>query len=124
MQNWLIMLGIDILIPLLMMVFGWLLEYKTPIKNAIYGYRTSMSMKNNDTWKFANRYCGKLWIRCGLILLPISITPMLLVIKEGNNTVGIMATIICLIQLIPLIGTIYPVEKALKNNFNENGNKK
>lgn len=94
MQNWLIMLGIDILIPLLMMVFGWLLEYKTPIKNAIYGYRTSMSMKNNDTWKFANRYCGKLWIRCGLILLPISITPMLLVIKEGNNTVGIMATII------------------------------
>ena len=122
MQNWLIMLGIDILIPLLMMVFGWLLEYKTPIKNAIYGYRTSMSMKNNDTWKFANRYCGKLWIRCGLILLPI--TPMLLVIKEGNNTVGIMATIICLIQLIPLIGTIYPVEKALKNNFNENGNKK
>lgn len=124
MQNWLIMLGIDILIPLLMMVFGWLLEYKTPIKNAIYGYRTSMSMKNNDTWKFANRYCGKLWIRCGLILLPISITPMLLVIKEGNNTVCIMATIICLIQLIPLIGTIYPVEKALKNNFNENGNKK
>lgn len=69
MKNWFIMLGIDILIPLLMMLFGWLLKHKTPRKNAIYGYRTSMSMKNNDTWVFANRYCGKLWIKCGLILL-------------------------------------------------------
>lgn len=124
MQNWLIMLGIDILIPLLMMVFGWLLEYKTPIKNAIYGYRTSMSMKNNDTWKFANRYCGKLWIKCGFILLFISIILMLLVIKVSSDTVDIMATIMCLIQLIPLVGTIYPVEKALKNNFDEKGNRK
>ena len=42
MKNWFIMLGIDILIPLLMMLFGWLLKHKTPRKNAIYGYRTSM----------------------------------------------------------------------------------
>ena len=124
MKNWFIMLGIDILIPLLMMLFGWLLKHKTPRKNAIYGYRTSMSMKNNDTWVFANRYCGKLWIKCGLILLFISVILMLTVIKASSDTVDIMATIICLMQLIPLIGTIYPVEKALKNNFNENGNKK
>lgn len=26
MQNWVIILGIDILIPLLMVLFGWLLE--------------------------------------------------------------------------------------------------
>lgn len=39
---------------------------------------------------------------------------MLLVIKASSDTVDIMATIICLIQLIPLVGTIYPVEKALK----------
>ena len=48
MKNWFIMLGIDILIPLLMLILGWLLAHKTPRKNAIYGYRTSMSMKNND----------------------------------------------------------------------------
>ena len=118
------MLGIDILIPLLMMLFGWLLKHKTPRKNAIYGYRTSMSMKNNDTWVFANRYCGKLWIKCGLILLFISVILMLTVIKASSDTVDIMATIICLIQLIPLVGTIYPVEKALKNNFDEKGNRK
>ena len=124
MKNWFIMIGIDSLIPLLMMLFGWLLEHKMPRKNAIYGYRTSMSMKNNDTWVFANRYCGKLWIKCGLILLFISVILMLLVIKASSDTVDIMAKIICLIQLIPLVGTIYPVEKALKNNFDEKGNRK
>lgn len=124
MKNWFIMLGIDILIPLLMVVFGWLLEHKTPRKNSIYGYRTSMSMKNNDTWIFGNRYCGKLWIKCGLILLPISVIFMLIVAKAGNTTVNIMVTTICLIQLIPLVGTIYPVEKALRNNFDEKGNRK
>lgn len=124
MKNWFIILGIDILIPLLMVLFGWLLEHKTPRKNAIYGYRTSMSMKNNDTWGFANRYCGKLWIKCGLILLFISVILMLLVIRSSSDSINIMATIICLIQLIPLVGTIYPVEKALKNNFDEKGNRK
>ena len=124
MKNWFIMLGIDILIPLLMLVFGWLLAHKTPRKNAIYGYRTGMSMKNNDTWVFANRYCGKLWIKCGFILLFISVILMLTVIKASSDTVDIMATIMCLIQLIPLVGTIYPVEKALKNNFDEKGNRK
>ena len=107
-----------------MTIVGSLLAYRTPRKNSIYGYRTSMSMKNNDTWIFANRYCGKLWIKCGLILLPISVIFMLIVAKAGNTTVNIMATIICLIQLIPLVGTIYPVEKVLRNNFDEKGNRK
>lgn len=124
MKNWFIMLGIAILIPLLMTIVGSLLVCKTPRKNSIYGYRTSMSMKNNDTWIFANRYCGKLWIKCGLILLPISVIFMLIVAKAGNTTVNIMATIICLIQLIPLVGTTYPVEKALRINFDEKGNRK
>ena len=58
MKNWFIMLGIDILIPLLMMLFGWLLKHKTPRKNAIYGYRTSMSMKNNY-FSYSNVNCNK-----------------------------------------------------------------
>ena len=27
--------------------------------NSVFGYRTSMSMKNKDTWEFAHKYCGK-----------------------------------------------------------------
>ena len=50
----------------------------------------------------------KVW----LILLFISVILMLTVIKASSDTVDIMATIICLIQLIPLVGTIYPVEKG------------
>ena len=31
--------------------------------NGIIGYRTTMSRKNMDTWKFAHDYCGKLWLK-------------------------------------------------------------
>ena len=33
----------------------------------IFGYRTSMSMKNKDTWEFAHKYCGKVWYVCGMV---------------------------------------------------------
>ena len=102
MKNWFIMLGIDILIPLLMLVFGWLLAHKTPRKNAIYGYRTGMSMKNNDTWVFANRYCGKLWIKCGLILLFISVILMLTLKNASSHTDKNMYPLKSKIHLIPL----------------------
>ena len=44
---------------------------QTPKKiNHIYGYRTAMSMKSNETWVFAHPYFGKWWFTIGLFLLP------------------------------------------------------
>ena len=28
-------------------------------------------MKNDETWKFGNEYCGRLWYRIGLIIVNI-----------------------------------------------------
>ena len=36
-------------------------------------------------------------------------------------TIGKVGTIVIAIQLIPLVGTIFPVEAALKKNFDKNG---
>ena len=30
-------------------------------------------MKNQDTWLFAHQYCGRLWLRWGLVLLPATL---------------------------------------------------
>jgi len=42
------------MIPVIMIGVGYMM-YKHPPKsiNAIYGYRTARSMKNDETWKFA-----------------------------------------------------------------------
>ena len=54
------MLLMDLLIPLTMVVFGKMFMTKSPKNiNAVFGYRTTMSMKNKDTWEFAHKYCGK-----------------------------------------------------------------
>ena len=70
---WVFMLLADIMIPLVMIIFGRVF-IKSPPKNIndMYGYRTTMSMKNTDTWNFAHKYCGRLWFKTGMIILPIS----------------------------------------------------
>ena len=42
----------------------------------------------------------------------------------SDDTMGILSIIIIVIQLVFLIGSIFLTEKALKNNFNEDGTKR
>ncbi len=69
---WWFAFGCDVLIPLMMILFGRIMWKCCPSKiNSWYGYRTARSMKNMDTWKFAHRHFGKQWWKIGwLILLP------------------------------------------------------
>lgn len=56
---WIYSLAMVLLIPLIMIVLGFIYGKYPPKKiNHISGYRTTMSMKNQDTWDFANRYMG------------------------------------------------------------------
>ena len=59
---WIFMLIMDLLLPFTMIGFGRYFMKKAPKEiNSVFGYRTSMSMKNKDTWEFAHKYCGKVW---------------------------------------------------------------
>lgn len=118
---WIFMLLMDLLIPLTMVGFGRLFMTKSPSNiSAMFGYRTTMSMKNKDTWEFAHKYCGRLWFRWGLALLPLSVIPLVLVLNKGANVVGTVGGIVCTVQLVPLIGSIFPTEAALKKEFDKN----
>ena len=122
---WLYMLLIAALIPVIMIFTGRHFQRKPPAKiNYVYGYRTTRSTKSPEAWEFANRHMGRLWFRMGLVLLPVSLIPMFFVLGREPDTVGSVATAVCLLQLIPLVGSIFPVESALKRNFDENGVKK
>jgi len=113
-----------LLIPFLMISFGGLFSRSAPKEiNSAFGYRTSMSMKNADTWQFAHHYFGKIWRTLGWILIIPSVIPMLFVIGKGNDPVGNMGLIITFLQLIPLILPIFFTEKALRAHFDQNGNR-
>lgn len=122
---WIFMLLIDLLVPLTMIGLGRLFLTKAPKNiNAVFGYRTTMSMKNNDTWEFAHKFCGKLWVKCGLVLIPISVIPLIFVLNKSIDTIAYVGLIISFIQLVPLVGSILPTEAALKKTFDQNGHRR
>lgn len=122
---WIFMVIMDMLIPAVMVIFGYLFLKKAPKEiNPMFGYRTAMSMKNMDTWKFAHKYIGRLWYLIGCALVPISFFVMFMVIGKDTDTVGTVGAILCFVQMIPLLGCIVPTEKALKKNFDKDGNRK
>lgn len=122
---WLFMMAMDLLIPFTMIGFGKYFINNAPKEiNCAFGYRTSMSMKNKDTWEFAHHYCGKLWLRLGWITLVPSLISMVFVIGKDVDVIGNFGGILCGIQIIFLIGSIFPTEIALKNNFDKHGNRK
>ena len=122
---WVFMFICNLLIPFLMIAFGWIMLKHPPKSiNGIYGYRTSMSMKNMDTWQFAHAYCGRLWWKTGWILLIFSMIIQLPFLQKDEKIVGTIGGILCMIQCFLLILSIFPVEKALKANFNRDGSRK
>lgn len=119
------MMVMDLLIPFTMIGFGKYFFKNAPEEiNEAFGYRTSMSMKNKDTWEFAHHYCGKLWLRIGCIILVPSVLAMLFVIGKSESVVGAFGGIVCGVQLLFLVGSIFPTEIALKSNFDKYGNRK
>ena len=111
-----------LLIPLIMIVIGVIFSKRAPKNiNHIYGYRTPRSMKNQNTWEFANKYCGKLWLKIGIIMFLLSLTAMLALLPIGENAVLCCTSVVITIQTITIILSIFFVEKALREKFDENG---
>ncbi|EGV00894.1 hypothetical protein HMPREF9950_0664 [Streptococcus oralis SK313] len=81
-------------------------------------------MRNEETWKFANQYFGKVWYLCGLLSAPLSVIAMAIVFEKGTETMSTVGFIITMIQTIPLVGAMISTEIALKKNFDENGRRK
>lgn len=123
---WLMMLACDLAIPLMMAVAGWLYLKRPPAfsSRARWGYRTSMSMKNRETWAFAHAFSGKLWLIGGCALLPLTLAALWFVRDGGAQTVSLTSCWVLLIQAVPFAGAFVPTELALRRAFDRHGFRK
>lgn len=122
---WILMLCVNLLIPAVMIGFGrWSLKGGPQDVNWVIGYRTSMSMKNKDTWVFAHQEIGRLWTRWGTILLAATVAGMLSLMGKDEDMMATAGCILMFVQMIPLIGCIFPVEKKLRETFDKDGSRK
>ena len=114
-----------IIIPVLMIIGGKDCIKKAPKNtNHFVFYRTARSMKNKGTWEFAHNYMGKLWYKYGIVLFVISVALMLLTMGQDEDAVGGLAAIITTVQVFVMIVPGIFTEKALKDNFDEDGNRR
>jgi uncharacterized membrane protein len=113
------------LIPLIMVVCGWLFMHGIPKdRNSLFGYRTAMSVKNDDTWRFAHQYCGRLWLIMGLVLFALTTVFLVLAMSMDPDTVSFISGILMLVYVVPLLVSVAATENALKKNFDSRGRRK
>lgn len=122
---WLFMLLTALLIPGSMILLGRGFMKNPPGEiNGGYGYRTSRSMRNRETWSFAHAYSGRFWYRAGRPLLAVSVLWMALLLGREIETVGNFGLILTAMQMVPFLAVIPATERALKREFDDFGRKR
>ena len=122
---WWFMFVCNIIVPFVTVFAGRMMWKHCPQEiNSLIGYRTKRSMKNEDTWKFAHEYCGKLWWIMGWIMLIPSMAAQIPFFNSSYKTIGIVGAIVVSVQCLILIASIFPTESALKKTFNDDGTRR
>lgn len=115
----------SLLVPLSMILLGHKWKENPPKdRYGFSGYRTTMSRLNDDTWKYAHKYWGKINFVLGIILAVITICILLFSSKHAVADFEMMVTYLVFIQMGAMALTIIPTEILLHKNFTKEGVKK
>lgn len=122
---WLFTLIVALLIPGCMTGFGRYFMKKPPKEiNSLFGYRTTRSMRSQETWDFAHAYSGRFWYRAGRPALAGSLLWMAFLFGKDVETVGNACIILTILQMVPFLAVIPATEGALKREFDDLGRKR
>ncbi|QAA33112.1 SdpI family protein [Clostridium manihotivorum] len=112
---------VSFIIGLVFALIGWMLmKYPPENINSSLGYKTPFAMKNKETWKEGNRFCGKMLFIGGIIFIPFSIFFRYLYI----NNISLSLRISLMGLLVIAIACIVYTEIHLKIIFDKTGIRK
>ncbi len=114
---WWFMLGMCLMIPVMMIVFGACMLKKP---DAMW-YHSGRSIKSKEAGRYANLLCGKLWKKTGWVMLLPPVVLMLPMYGKEEDPIGIVSTAIIVLQTTVMIVTIILVEKGLRREFTKTG---
>jgi uncharacterized membrane protein len=105
-------------------ILAGLIQKRFPPKeiNSLYGYRTTLSMKNQQNWDEGNRYSTTLIIKCGwiLVITGIIITGLLILVPVGPEARTLTKVILMLLGAFGTVIILFrATEKHLRNIFDQ-----
>jgi uncharacterized membrane protein len=107
------LLQMPLLCGIIFMIAGMALYLFPPKKiNALYGYRTSSSMKSTERWHFAQRFSALKMMQGSVFLLLSSFLGLLIKI---DGKLALIPGI--LFPLLAVFFILFTTENALKNKF-------
>lgn len=111
-----------LLIPVALLLIWYVCPKFKTIHNAS-GYRTSRSMKNQETWAFAQTHCAKtsLYMFFPALFLAMAIMPI--VMSGSIDQIGWIGLAVTMIQMMSFVVIIVSTEGALRKTFGESGNR-
>ena len=106
--------------PALVVIIGGLIWKKYPPKkiNYLYGYRTSRSMKNQQTWDYANQIGPDMIIKTGFFLFLVAALSFWLYDTKTAVIISVIAMVVGLTLGIVIC------EMKLAQRFDKKGNPK
>ena len=107
-------------IPVTVLAAGYYYKNRVP-KTMKTGYRTARSTRSRESWVFAHRMLGRLWRPRGWVLLTVSFFGMFAVLIINKDALEKATSVLAIAQTVVMVGSLIPVERALKQNFDENG---
>jgi len=103
------------LVPLTMILLGYKWKDNPPKdRQGFSGYRTTMSRINDETWKYAHRYWGRINLVLEIILAIVSF--VVIIIMRSHTNFEIFSVYLVFIQLGILALTLLPTEFLLKED--------
>lgn len=111
------------LIPGIMVFFGRLMmDHPPKTINAVYGYRTTMSMKNQDTWDYAQASCAKRWRKWGRVLALITLVVLIFALRRPAfaDVLGFYTAF----ETAFLLASVAATEMDLRRTFDEKGERR
>ena len=111
------------LIPGIMIFFGrTMMDHPPKTINAAYGFRTAMSMMNQDTWEYAQAACAKRWRRWGRVLALITL--VLLIVALRRPAFADVLGFYTAFETAFLLASVAATEMDLRRTFDEEGRRR
>ena len=112
-----------LLIPGIMIFFGRIMmDHPPKTINAAYGYRTTMSMINQDTWDYAQAACAKRWRRWGRVLALITLVVLIVALRRPAfaDVLGFYTAF----ETAFLLASVAATEIDLRRTFDQKGDRR
>ena len=112
-----------LLTPGIMVISGRIMTDHPPKTiNGAYGYRTAMSMKNQDTWDYAQVACAERWRKWGRILALITLAVLIFALRRpgGEDFMGYYTAF----EVAFLLASVAATEIDLRRTFDEKGQRR